>query len=94
MRANVQLNFKTSPHQRRRRDVPNPHGHCHYRCCDSQSREAELALKATKPLLYARVMEALLARGVRAVPSPRAGEFLFSRDASSPPVVATAVRFF
>ena len=41
------------------------------------------------------LIDALYARGVRAVPSPQCeGQFLFSRDASSPPVVATAVFYF
>ena len=43
----------------------------------------------------ALLIDALYARGVRAVPSPQCeGQFLFSRDASSPPVVATAVFYF
>jgi hypothetical protein len=45
------------------------------------------------PLIDARLIDALFARGVRAVPSARAGEFLYTRDASSSPIVATAVRF-
>jgi hypothetical protein len=51
--------------------------------------------EAPKPLLIdARLIDALFARGVRAVPSARAGEFLYTRDPSSSPIVATAVRFF
>jgi hypothetical protein len=45
------------------------------------------------PLIDARLIDALFARGVRAVPSARAGEFLYTGDASSSPIVATAVRF-
>jgi hypothetical protein len=46
------------------------------------------------PLIDARLIDALFARGVRAVPSARAGEFLYTRDASSSPIIiATAVRF-
>jgi hypothetical protein len=47
--------------------------------------------EAPKPLIDARLIDALFARGVRAVPSARAGEFLYTRDASSSPIVATAV---
>jgi hypothetical protein len=51
--------------------------------------------EAKPPLIDARLIDALFARGVRAVPSARAGEeFLYTRDASSSPIVATAVRFF
>jgi len=52
--------------------------------------DAPLAAQAAVPK---DLIDALYARGVRAVPSARAGELLFSRDASTPPVVATAVRF-
>jgi hypothetical protein len=46
------------------------------------------------PLIDTRLIDALFARGVRAVPSARAGEFLYTRDASSSPIIiATAVRF-
>jgi hypothetical protein len=52
------------------------------------------AAEAPKPsLIDARLIDALFARGVRAVPSARAGEFLYTRDASSSPIIATAVRF-
>jgi hypothetical protein len=41
-----------------------------------------------------RVMDDLHVRRIRALPSPREGEFLFSRDASTTaPIVATAVAF-
>jgi hypothetical protein len=50
--------------------------------------------EAPKPLIDARLIDALFARGVRAVPSARAGEFLYTRDASSSRIVATAVLFF
>jgi hypothetical protein len=55
---------------------------------------APAALVEAPILLDARLINALFKRGVRAVPSARAGEFLFSRDASASPIVATAVRFF
>ena len=45
--------------------------------------------------LLERVMDDLYARGIRALPSSREGEFHFSRDASTTaPIVAMAVRFF
>ena len=53
--------------------------------------DAPAAPQAAVP--KASLIDALYARGVRAVPSARAGELLFSRDASTPPVVSTAVRF-
>jgi hypothetical protein len=49
--------------------------------------------EAKPPLIDARLIDALFARGVRAVPSARAGEFLYTRDASSSIIIATAVRF-
>jgi hypothetical protein len=51
------------------------------------------APKPSPSLIDARLIDALFARGVRAVPSARAGEFLYTRDASSSPIIATAVRF-
>ena len=56
------------------------------------AKEEEEAVKKP-PLIDARLIDALFARGVRAVPSARAGEFLYTRDASSSPIIATAVRF-
>ena len=41
----------------------------------------------------ALLIDSLYARGIRSIPSTREGEFLFSRDAATPPTVATAVRF-
>jgi hypothetical protein len=55
------------------------------------------AKEAPEPLslIDARLVDALFARGVRAVPSASAGEFFYTRDASSSPIIiATAVRFF
>ena len=39
-------------------------------------------------------MDDLYARGCRALPSHNEGEFLFSRDAATTPIVATALYFF
>jgi hypothetical protein len=50
--------------------------------------------EAKPPLIDARLIDALFARGVRAVPSAHAGEFLYTSDASSSLIIiATAVRF-
>jgi hypothetical protein len=54
--------------------------------------------RATMPLmtpLFWRILDDLHQRGIRALPSSREGEFLFSRDASTTaPIVAMAVRVF
>jgi hypothetical protein len=44
--------------------------------------------EAKPPLIDARLIDALFARGVRAVPSARAGEFLYTRDRIGRLVVA------
>jgi hypothetical protein len=46
------------------------------------------------PLIDACLIDALFARGVRAVPSARAGEFLYTSDTSSSPIIITTAVLF